>query len=1051
MTYRLAIDMGATSLGWCILDLNDKGQVCDVLDMGVRIFPDGRNAKSREPLAVSRRGTRGSSRRHDRYKNRRKRLMAFMIENGLMPRDEAERKALELENPYELRSRAAAEKISLHELGRALFHINQRRGFKSNRKADSKSNESGAIKTGIAELEHAMLASDSKTLGQFLYEKHKNKESVLARPETKGSKNEYDYYPARDMYEQEVDFILNKQKEFHPELTEDICEKLKEIIFYQRPLKPQPVGWCTFESEENRARLASPIVQKFRILQEVNNLEIDGLTETDPKLKPEDRQKIIAELQNKKEVKFNRIRKMLGLGDDITFNLEALESRAGLDGNTTNFILSKPECFGDRWGEFASEQQESIIELLMTEPDPEKVIESLIRDYDVSVEQAQKISNNPLKEGHGRLSMKAIHNIMPHLEQGYRYHDACKLAGYHHSDFRTGEIFDQLPYYGEALQTAVIGGSYAEEDKNNPEKFYGKINNPTVHIALNQLRKLVNALIEIYGKPQEVAIELARELKYGQKRLQEHNKNQNENRARNEKINAELEKLGKTPNYKNRLQYKTWEELATDPTKRCCPFTGKQIGANDIFSGEFEIEHLLPFSRTFNDSPANKVLSHRSANRIKGNKSPYEAFGHTAQWSEILARAENLPFNKRWRFKEEAWDIAKGNNEDMIARQLTDTQYMTRIAKKYLSFVVEEQKGQSRVYGIPGQLTALLRRKWGLNNVFDDSLDKKDRSNHRHHAIDAFVVGCTTRSMLQAISRTNENEREKIEIPEPFPNYREIVKEKAENMVISYKPDHGNARNAIKHGKTVSGLHKATAYGFVKDTDAKKGKALFVTRKPINGFKKRTDIENVIDPVWKQKLLNAVEESKDGSTEFKAALDVFSESNNVRRMRVYDESSLNTMIPVYHPDEKGKDGAKAYKYYSLGGNYCAEIYCPNKGKNAGKWGIEIISNYHAHQKDFIPQWQKDNPTAKLVMRLQINDMVAYEDEGETKISRVKKMDNTGRVCLRDHRVAKEDGDKLSWTAYIGSLQKKNARKISVDITGRVKDPKKLTENQDIAA
>ncbi len=1051
MTYRLAYDLGTTSLGWCALDLDKNGNPCGILDMGVRIFPEGRDAQSKEPLAVARRGSRGAGRRRDRYLGRRRRLMDYMIEIGLMPKNKAERKALELKDPYELRARAAHEKIDIHELGRALFHINQRRGFKSNRKADGKDNEGGAIKKGIAELQHALMASGLKTLGQFLYEKHKNREGVLARPETKGSKNEYDFYPAREMYEREFDFILETQQEFHPELTDDVCRKLKEIIFYQRPLKPQPVGWCTFEGKEKRARLASPAVQRFRILQEVNNLEIDQLEETDPWLTHEDREKVVKALEKKKEMTFTAIRKLLGLSGDVKFNLEAAENRKSLNGNTTNFLLSNKECFGEAWYDFSVEQQEDIVGFLMDEPDLEQVIETLVRDYDVSLEQAEKISYAPLKDGYGRLSLKAINKILPELEKGFKYADACKEAEYHHSDFRTGEVFDKLPYYGQALEAAVIGGSYAESDKGDPEKFYGKINNPTVHIALNQVRKLTNAIIDIYGPPYEVVIELAREMKYGRDRLIEHNKNQKKNRERNEKINAELEKLGITPNYKNRLQFKLWEDLSADPTKRCCPFTGKQIGINDIFSSEFEIEHLLPFSRSYNDSLANKVLCHKNTNRIKGNKSPHEAFGYTPEWGDILARVENMPFNKRWRFKEEAWDIAKGKNEDMIARQLTDTQYMTRIAQKYLSFVVPQQKGECRVYGIPGQLTALMRRKWGLNNIFDDESEKKDRSNHRHHAIDAFVAGCTTRGMLQAVSRANENDRDRVIIPEPFHDFREQLQDKAESMVISYKPDHGNARQAVQKGKTVAGLHLDTAYGLAGVGNSKKGTMIYVTRKALSGFTKRKDIEAVADPVWRQALLNVIAECKDGSAEFKAAIADFSQKRKVSRLRVHVERSPETMIPVYQAYEKGEEGAKPYKYYSLGGNYCAEIYEIKHGKDAGKWGIDIISNFHAHQKDFIPKWQREHPTAKKIMRLQINDMVAYEEDGETKICRVKKM-TSGLIYLRDHRIAAEEADKLSWAASPGQFQKKNARKISVDITGRVKDPKAaLTQNKEKAA
>ena len=361
---------------------------------------------------------------------------------------------------------------------------------------------------------------------------------------------------------------------------------------------------------------------------------------------------------------------------------------------------------------------------------------------------------------------------------------------------------------------------------------------------------------------------------------------------------------------------------------------------------------------------------------------------------------------------------------------------------------MEEQRGESRVYGIPGRLTALIRRKWGLNRLFDDDSEKKDRSNHRHHAIDAFVVGCTTRGMLQKVSSMNEEQRDKIRIPEPFEGFREQLRDKAARMIISYKPDHGHARKALKQGKTVARLHQETAYGRAGPGDPQKGTMIYVTRKAVSAFTKRKHIKEVADPRWRQILLDAVYGCKEGGKAFKAALADFAEKHNIRRLRVHVERTPATMIPIYQPDEKGEEGAQPYKYYALGGNYCADIYCPDKGKNAGKWGIEIISNFHAHRQDFRPQWQKDYPTAKKVMRLQINDMVAYEEDGETKICRVKKM-SSGVVYFRDHRIAKEEADTLSRQLSPQQMQKFNLRKISVDITGRVRDPK-LTKNQRIA-
>lgn len=162
MDYVLGLDLGATSLGWSVVEMQN-GEPARLVDMGVRIFPDGRDSKTKEPLAVARRIARGMRKRRDRYLLRRETLMNALIKYGLMPQSESARKTLEKLNPYALRTRALDEKLPPHELGRALFHINQRRGFKSNRKADRQNAEAGAMKTAIEDLREKMAQSGART------------------------------------------------------------------------------------------------------------------------------------------------------------------------------------------------------------------------------------------------------------------------------------------------------------------------------------------------------------------------------------------------------------------------------------------------------------------------------------------------------------------------------------------------------------------------------------------------------------------------------------------------------------------------------------------------------------------------------------------------------------------------------------------------------------------------------------------------------------------------------------------------------------------------
>lgn len=1060
MDYILGLDLGETSLGWCIIETKD-GIPYRFENFGVRIFSDGRESKSKEPLSVARRTARGMRRRRDRYVMRRDTLMQKLIEYGLMPADKNERKALEKLDPYELRARALDERLTSYELGRALFHINQRRGFKSNLKTDKKDADSGAMKAAISETRAKMAQAKARTLGEYLYQMNKDKTStqnfvpVRAKSVVNKGKASYPLYPDRAMYEEEVRLILKNQN-----IDPVIADDLFQTIFFQRPLKMPEPGFCSFEEKERRAYCALPAYQQFRLLQQINQLVLlydDG----ERPLTAEERSTLYhyaAEdfscLDKRKRLltwsAAKKILKPFGVNPKVSFNLES-EQRKGLDADSTSAWLSDETCFGKRWFSFEAQKQNEIVQLLINAQNEETLVKEIISEYGVNEEQAKKIVSAPLADGTASLSLKAINKINPFLRQGQKYHDAVESAGYtfslktkgilpeHYDAFinpETGDIYTELPYYGEALPKHVIGGTYAAADRGNPEVYYGKINNPTVHIALNQVRKLINELINRYGHPDEIVVELARELKLGKKRKEELNKKLVQNTKENERIARELERLNIKDSYDNRMKYKLWEDLSDNPLQRVCPFCGKPVGQADLFSDKFEIEHLLPFSRSYSDARTNKVISCRECNREKGNRSPWEAF-HTdgVRWNEILARVENFSTksdpekNRAKKFREDAFE----DLNDVLARMLTDTQYMAKIARQYLCFAAHPTK----VRGIPGRLTAQLRHHWGLENLFPD--DQKDRSDHRHHAVDAFVVACTGRGTLQRYA-TERRDYYVAKMPQekaphlPYPDFRLAdVQAAFDNMAISHKPDHGNPQLAIKQGKTVAKLHEETYYGMAGEGD-KKGTWKLIQRLPVSEFKTITDLDCIIDQSGTANPIRALLDGKEKS-EHEAVIQKYFADRGTHKVRTYRERSKEVVVPF--TDKNGKP----YRYAIYGGNAYAEIYCPDRGKNAGKWQIEIIPNYCAHQKGFVPQWRHTDAHAKLIMRLHIDDMVAYEKDGKTIIARVKKM--TGKLFyLRPHKIAQEDADKLSWAASAEQFRLRNGRKIAVTIDGRVIDPKR---------
>ena len=242
--YRLGLDMGTNSIGWAAIELDESGAPSGILNMGVRIFPDGRNPRDEASNAVQRRVARGQRRRRDRYIKRREDLINALVDYGLMPRDENDRKRIaddaEHFDPYDLRARALDRPLKPFELGRALFHLDQRRGFKSNRKAagDDES-ESKKTRADISELRRRIDESGARTLGEYLARRRKKGKAVRARPDM-------GLYPDRAMYEREFDKIREAQKP-HQNLTDEQWDNLCQIIFFQRPLKPVDPGWCLFE------------------------------------------------------------------------------------------------------------------------------------------------------------------------------------------------------------------------------------------------------------------------------------------------------------------------------------------------------------------------------------------------------------------------------------------------------------------------------------------------------------------------------------------------------------------------------------------------------------------------------------------------------------------------------------------------------------------------------------------------------------------------------------------------------------------------------------
>lgn len=284
MQTRLALDLGTSSIGWILYEIiNDRPT--RILDGGVRIFGDGREAKTGQSLAVGRRSARAMRRRRDRYLRRRAALMKRLATAGLMPSDPAQAAALTAQDPYELRALGLDHRLPLPHLGRALFHLNQRRGFKSNRRTDKGDNEGGMIKDATARLDQAMMAEGARSYGEFLHMRRQQTDDACAVPPvrtrinphlTDADGNEqagYDFYPDRRHLEDEFHQLWLAQAQHHSALTDELRDALFETIFYQRPLKTPAIGRCLFLPEP-RLPKAHPLTQRRTLYETVNMLRV---------------------------------------------------------------------------------------------------------------------------------------------------------------------------------------------------------------------------------------------------------------------------------------------------------------------------------------------------------------------------------------------------------------------------------------------------------------------------------------------------------------------------------------------------------------------------------------------------------------------------------------------------------------------------------------------------------------------------------------------------------------------------------------------------------
>ncbi|HEU4470653.1 MAG TPA: type II CRISPR RNA-guided endonuclease Cas9 [Flavisolibacter sp.] len=802
---KLGIDVGVASIGWAFVESNEKNN-CKILGMGSRIIPlntdDKDEFSSGNAISKNQKRTQRRTQRKgfDRYQLRRFYLKQELEKLGMSAGIHLfQLSSLDL---YALRDKALKEQLTLEEIGRLLLHLNQKRGYKSNRKtetADKKETEYVAALQG----RYAHIRSQKLTVGQYFYQQLQQNGYTRLKEQV---------FP-RDAYEQEYNAIMSQQAKFYPNiLTSEVVQKIRdEIIFYQRKPKSQKglVSICEFagrwikvEQENGAFRpvftgpkvapRSSPLFQVCKIWETVNNLTLRNKRGEIYETSEEQKQLLFEYLDNHEKMTQAELFKLLNLSkEDGWYGNKMIDK--GLQGNTTKMqILSCLDGVEDQatytefnlsiveythtdtdTGDMTSRMQITsdfekqplyeLWHLVYSVSDREELIAALKKRYALKDEACNRLARLDFtKSGFGNKSARAIRRILPYLQQGLPYSEACALAGYNHSDSLTKDENHARPLLDRL--------------ENLPKN---SLRQPVVEKILNQLINLVNAIIAEYGRPDEIRIELARELKQSKEERNNTFKNINKREKENKIISDRITKeLGLRATKRNIDKWRLFEEV-----NGRCLYCNKGIErAGFLLGDQSDVEHIIPKARLFDDSMQNKIAAHRKCNSDKGNRTAYDfmrfksdqEFYEYIQQIDVLYKEGKISRSKRDKLLMPEDKIPK----DFIERQLRETQYISRKAKEILSAVCHN------VYATSGSVTDYLRHAWGWDEVlmnlqldryrevgltewkefeYNGQLQRKEvikgwskRKDNRHHAIDALAVACTTQGIIQRLSNLNQ-------------------------------------------------------------------------------------------------------------------------------------------------------------------------------------------------------------------------------------------------------------------------------------------------------
>jgi len=775
VSYTLGLDIGMASVGAALLN---EGQI---LALHVRTFDKAETDKEGESLNLIRREARLTRRRIRRRAFRLLRLLRLFKREGLIASHDTAAFA-DAASPWDLRAEGLERPLEPNEWAAVLYHIVKHRGFQSNRKSEVADDEkAGQMLSGVSDNQARMKAGGWRTMGEMAA---RDNEFAHAKRNKGG---EYTHTFARADLADELHQLFAAQRlHANPHSAPEFETAVHDLLMARKPTLSgenllKMVGKCTFEPSEYRAPKASYSAERFVWLTRLNNTRITGLGETRA-LTDDERQALLELPFTQTKLTYKQARKAANLNEHERFI--GLAYRADKDPESAVLFEAKAfhklrKAYEDaglktEWARDAiNPERLDTLAFAQTAYKDDREARDCLAQQGIEPSIIEAVLNVSFSD-FVRLSLTALRKIIPHMEAGLRYDEAVLAAGYaHHSDLSQAES-----------KTRRI-------PRINKEDFP----NPVVYRALNQARKLVNAIIDEYGAPAAVHIELARDLSKPWDERKQIERDQKTFRDNKEKTAEKYRELFRQAPKKDQLdKLRLYDEQDGKCAYSLTPFDLRRLDE----TGYVEIDHALPYSRSFDNGMNNKALVLTHINRDKGNQTPYEYLGgaHSdPRWHafEIAVRS-NKKIRQAKRDRLLRKDFSEKEAIGFRERNLTDTRYIARAFKTLVEKHLQLAEGSEakRCVVVSGQLTAFLRARWGLLKVRADG--------DLHHALDAAVVAATSHSMVKRLSdysRHKELEQirhgyidpqsgEVIDIaalrrleehfPEPWPHFRDELK-----------------------------------------------------------------------------------------------------------------------------------------------------------------------------------------------------------------------------------------------------------------------------------